>query len=199
MARKRKRRTRNDPIAPNEDDTSTNSNSTEASITEEIETETILTEKDNEIIRIRTELERLKSRYALLRDELRNRRIVPRGKGKNTLKLSDMVATKPQNLVNYACVSKLITNNFFRSNKFMDDGWEQWSTVDQTLCSRVCSVIAYSEHIKTEEDKRRYWSEDLVPMVNKKMSCLKGNMTQKLKKVYMGKRIKLNDFFYDKH
>jgi hypothetical protein len=197
MAGKRTRSSRNDPITTNEDDTS--SNSTEASITEEIATETRLTEKDNEIIQMRAEIERWKSKCASLCDQLRNKRIVPRGKGKNTLKLSDMVTTKPQNLVNYACVSKLITNNFFRSNKFMDDGWEQWSTVDQTLCSRVCSVIAYSEHIKTEEDKRRYWSEDLVPMVNKKMSCLKGNMTQKLKKVYMGKRIKLNDFFYDKH
>ena len=81
----------------------------------------------------------------------------------------------------------------------MDDRWEQWSTVDKTQCSQApCSGIAYSEQIKTKEDNRQYWywKEDLVPMVNKKMSCLKGNMMQKLKKVYTGKQNILNNIFY---
>lgn len=193
MAGKRKC-SHNNPITTNEDDTAPNT--TEASTMEETETETGLTEKDNNIMQMREELARWRFLCESMHEQLRNKRIVPCGKGKNTLKLSDMVTTKPQNLVNYACISKLITINFFRSNKFMDNGWEQWSTVDKTLCSRVCSAIAYSEQIKTEEDKRRYWSEDLVPMVNKKMSCLKGNMTQKFKKVYMGKRNILQNIFY---
>ena len=186
MAGKRKH-SRNNLITTNENDTA--SNTTKASTMEETETETGLINKITKSCK-RGKKSRdgdphvspCVNNYAInvLCHMVRER--------SNTLKLSDiMVTTKPQKLVNYACVSNLITNNFFRSNKFMDNGWEQWSTVNKTLCSRVCSVIAYSEQIKTEEDKRRYWSEDWVPMVNKRMSCLKGKMTQKLRKVCMGK------------
>ena len=110
-----------------------------------------------------------------------------RGRGKNTLRLSDMLRENPQNLMNYSNVSSLITNSFFNKHKFLNAGWKQWSTTRNTICHRICGVVAFPKSVVDDEGKEEFWQTDLVPMVNKKMSCLKGNVTQKLKKVYFGK------------
>ena len=140
-----------------------------------------LQQKENELTEWKNKCESLK---ALSRKKQENGH---RGRGKNTLRLSDMLRENPQNLMNYSNVSTLITNSFFVKHKFLDEGWEQWSTTQNTICQRICGVIAFPKSIVDGEGKEAFWQTDIVPMINKKMSCLKGNVTQKLKKVYFGK------------
>ena len=109
-----------------------------------------------------------------------------KGRGKNTINLGDMLKQCPQNLVNYGNISNLISNNIFRRYKFMPKGWEMWSEKENTMCSYVCSNIVFPVAVTRTEDKMVYWKKQIVPMVNKKLVCMKGNMTQQIKKIFIG-------------
>ncbi len=47
--------------------------------------------------------------------------------------------------------------------------------------------------------RKKNWENHLVPMINKKFSTLKGNATQNMRRLFMGKGNKCNDFIYSHH
>ena len=109
-----------------------------------------------------------------------------KGRGKNTVNLGDMLKKCPQNLVNYGNLSNLLSNVIFRQYKFMPKGWEKWSERKRTMCWEVCRSVTFPAHIETTEAKSLYWAKNIVPMINKKLVTMKGNITQLMKKTFQG-------------
>lgn len=109
-----------------------------------------------------------------------------KGRGKNTVNLGDMLRNNPQNVVNYANLSNMLSNKIFRRYKFMPKGWEIWSELENSMCWTICQCVAYPKGVTKSEDKAVYWNQQIVPMVNKKLVCMKGNLTQQMKKIFQG-------------
>ncbi len=125
----------------------------------------------------------------LLRFMLERRKQLKGGRGKNTVNVTELNNDCPENGSNYSAVSKFVLNKLFRTNKFLKPGWDEWSTTPQTVCHGVTSLILYPKELNADYKRQLYWREVLVPMVNKKMSSIKGNITQSMKKIYMGKSL----------
>ena len=109
-----------------------------------------------------------------------------KGRGKNTVNLGDMLKKCPQNLVNYGTLSNLLSNKIFRQYKFMPKGWEKWSERKRTMCWEVCRSVTFPVDVETTEAKSLYWTKNIVPMINKKLVNMKGNLTQLMKKTFQG-------------
>ena len=125
----------------------------------------------------------------LLRFMLERRKQLKGGRGKNTVNVTNLNNDCPENGSNYGAVSKFVVNKLFRRHKFLRPGWDEWSTTPQTVCHGVTSLISYPKELTADYEQQLYWREVLVPMVNKKMSSIKGNITQAMKKIYLGKKI----------
>ena len=114
-----------------------------------------------------------------------------KGRGKNTVNLGDMLRNNPQNLVNYGNLSNMLTNKIFRRYKFMPKGWEMWSDKKNSMCCTICRCVTWPQGVTKSEDKAVYWKQQMVPMINKKIVTMKGNLTQQIKKAFQGKYVLL--------
>ena len=112
-----------------------------------------------------------------------------RGKGKNNLTLSSMGKELPVDAGNFTAVSALIVGNVFRLNKFLKNGWDLWDDTPRSICMLTREVVKFPNQLETKVDKELYWTATLVPMINKKMSSIKSNITQLMKRQYLSETI----------
>jgi hypothetical protein len=90
----------------------------------------------------------------------------------------------------YHCNNKKIRdfckNELFPNHKFL--GQEQIKYMDdkQSLCSKIYSLVNISDTIRTVVDKKYYWNQKLVVMINNKMVELESNFNSFIKRQYPG-------------
>ena len=77
-------------------------------------------------------------------------------------------------------------NKLYPNHKFL--GQEQIKYMDDrgSLCSKLYGLVNIPETIKTVVDKKYYWNQKLVVMINNKTEELKSNFNLFVKRQYLG-------------
>jgi len=129
----------------------------------------------------------------------KRRKIVKRGK--NAVNIDSLHKSGyAEDAPNYGAIAVLVSNKIFRQHKFLVKHWDVYSENPRTVCGLTNNVVVYPAECNDEpEEKKKYWENHLVPMINKKFSTLKGNATQNMRRLFMGKGNKCNDFIYSHH
>ena len=112
-------------------------------------------------------------------------------RGKNAVNIEALLESgHPENASNYGIISNFVSNKLFRNTKFLQSDWDVWdeSEDSDTLSGQVSKIVSFPQaFLNVPDGKSNYWNEYLVPMINKKFSTLKGNATQTMRKLFMGK------------
>jgi len=112
-------------------------------------------------------------------------------RGKNAINIEALLESGyPENAANYGLISNFVSNKLFRKTKFLQSDWDVWdeSEENDTLSGQVTNIVSFPQaFLNVPDGKSNYWNEFLVPMINKKFSTLKGNATQTIRKLFMGK------------
>ena len=112
-------------------------------------------------------------------------------RGKNAINIKALFESGyPKNAANYGLISNFVSNKLFRKTKFLQSDWDVWdeSEDNDTLSGQVSKIVSFPQaFLNVPDGKSNYWNEFLVPMINKTFSTLKGNATQTIRKLFMGK------------
>ena len=123
----------------------------------------------------------------------KKRRKIAVKRGKNAINIEALLESGyPENAANYGLISNFVANKLFRNTKFLQSDWDVWdeSEGNDTLSGQVSKIVSFPQaFLDAQDGKSNYWNEYLVPMINKKFSTLKGNATQTMRKLFMGKLI----------
>ncbi len=73
-------------------------------------------------------------------------------------------------------------NKLFPNHKFLGQEQMKYMGDKRSLCSKIYSLINIPETIRTVVDKKYYWNQKLVVMINNKMVELKLNFNSIIKR-----------------
>jgi hypothetical protein len=162
-----------------------------------------------ELPRLRREIQLLKSEkrkwedkeQTLIEELTKKRRKGVVKRGKNAVNLDSLHKSGyAEDAPNYGAISVLVSNKIFRQHKFLVKHWDVYSENPRTVCGLTGNVVVYPAECNDEpEEKKKYWENHLVPMINKKFSTLKGNATQNMRRLFMGKGNYCIEFMYSLH
>ena len=110
-------------------------------------------------------------------------------RGKNSVNIEELHKSGyAENAPNYGVISNLVSTKIFRNHKFLCVDWDVYSEDPRSVCGQTKGLVVYpSDCLEEEGGKEKYWEDYLVPMINKKFSTLKGNATQNMRRLFMGK------------
>lgn len=106
-----------------------------------------------------------------------------RGKNQFSKRIRDEEIEHAEDQMNVIYVNEIITK-LFQGHKFKPEGFQLWTMEPGS----ICHTITQNGNIgwPREFPKERYWSENIVPMVNAKYCNLVNNVTQKMRSRYIG-------------
>ena len=121
----------------------------------------------------------------------KKRRKITVKRGKNAINIEALLESGyPENAANYGLISNFVSNKLFRKTKFLQSDWDvrDENEDNDTLSGQVSKLVSFPQQfLEVQDGKSNYWTEFLVPMINKTNSALKGNATQTMRKLFMGK------------
>ena len=156
--------------------------------------------KISELIRenrlLKSEKRRWQDKEQTLMEELTKKRRNISKRGKNAVNIDSLHKSGyAENAPNYGAIAVLVSNKIFREHKFLVKNWDVYSENPRTVCGLTNNVVVYPAECEDEPGgEEKYWYNQLVPMINKKFSMLKGNATQNMRRLFMGKQKKFIAF-----
>ncbi len=85
-------------------------------------------------------------------------------------------------------VSTFCKKRMFPVYKFLEQSMLIYSSSHkQSLCIKLSKDITKPKELDTAIDHEFYWSNNIVPMINKKYAELRSNFNMEVKQVYLGK------------
>ncbi len=88
---------------------------------------------------------------------------------------------------NMEVVSGFFKNKMFPIYKFLEQSMLIYSSSNKkNLCFKFTELIAKPQELNIPVDHDFYWSNHIVPMINKKYIELRSNFNTEVKRVYLG-------------
>ncbi len=107
-------------------------------------------------------------------------------RGRNAMKKSKF-SSKFKNC-NIEVVLTFCKKRMFPVYKFLEQSMLIYSSShEQSLCVKLSKEITKSKELDTAIDHEFHWSNNIVPMINKKYIELRSNFNMEVKQVYLGK------------
>ena len=89
-------------------------------------------------------------------------------------------------LCNNDIVKSFCKNKLLPSHKFLGPEQLRYMEDKCSLCFKIYAEIEIPDTIKTHVDKKFYWNQKLVPMINTKLVEVRSNFNSYIKKQYLG-------------
>ena len=89
-------------------------------------------------------------------------------------------------LCNNDIVKSFCKNKLLPSHKFLGPEQLRYMEDKRSLCFKIYAEIEIPDTIKTHVDKKFYWNQKLVPMINTKLVEVRSNFNSYVKKQYLG-------------
>jgi hypothetical protein len=106
-------------------------------------------------------------------------------RGRNAMKKSK---NSKFNHCNMEVISTFCKKRMFSVYKFLEQSMLIYSSShEQSLCVKLSKEITKPKELDTAINHEFYWSNNIVPMINKKYVELRSNFNMEVKRVYLGK------------
>ncbi len=106
-------------------------------------------------------------------------------RGRNAMKKSKFSKFEHCNM---EVVLTFCKKRMFPVYKFLEESMLIYSSSHkQSLCVKLSKEITKSKESDTAIDHEFYWSNNILPMINKKYIELRSNFNMEVKRVYLGK------------
>ena len=132
---------------------------------------------------LKHELKECNERMRKLQQQLLNGDV---HRGRNTLQTKEFDSYDHTNM---HIISKFCKNKLFPHQKFLHSSWKIYSEKDKTSLSYKCKEEI---DVPVNEDGEFYWTNKIVPMINKKYCEIRANINAVIKLEYFGEFINLN-------
>lgn len=88
--------------------------------------------------------------------------------------------------MNNDIIKSFCKNKLLPSHKFLGPEQLRYMEDKRSLCFKIYAQIEIPDTIKTHVDKKFYWNQKLVPMINTKLVEVRSNFNSYIKKQYLG-------------
>ncbi len=90
------------------------------------------------------------------------------------------------NHINTEIVLGFCKNKMFPIYKFLEQSMLIFLSNKKSLCAKLTRLIQISRELTTPTDHEFYWTNNTVPMINRKYIEIRSNFNTEVKKVYLG-------------